>query len=156
MGNSCNSSLLHLPIFINIFCFQKAEIAIGPISVMAERENVVDFTVPYYDLVGLTILMKKPKFDYKLSKFIDVLDNYVWLCIIAAFFLFSGLLWAFDKFSPYSYQNDTNLWDGQGPEPRVFTFKEGIWFCMMSLTPQGKSISYCTCYVLHDVSYTSR
>lgn len=104
---------------------------------MAERENVVDFTVPYYDLVGLTILMKKPKFDYKITKFIEVLDNYVWLCIIAAFFLFSGLLWAFDKFSPYSYQNDETLWDGQGPEPRVFSFKEGIWFCMMSLTPQG-------------------
>jgi len=28
---------------------------------MAERENVIDFTVPYYDLVGITILMKKPK-----------------------------------------------------------------------------------------------
>jgi len=26
---------------------------------MAERENVIDFTVPYYDLVGITILMKK-------------------------------------------------------------------------------------------------
>ncbi|CAG2254781.1 unnamed protein product [Mytilus edulis] len=116
---------------------RKADIAVGPISVMAERENVVDFTVPYYDLVGLTILMKKPKFDYKITKFIEVLDNYVWLCIIAAFFLFSGLLWAFDKFSPYSYQNDETLWDGQGPEPRVFSFKEGIWFCMMSLTPQG-------------------
>ena len=28
---------------------------------MAERENVVDFTVPYYDLVGISILMKKPE-----------------------------------------------------------------------------------------------
>ena len=28
-------------------------------SVMAEREYVVDFTVPYYDLVGITIMMKK-------------------------------------------------------------------------------------------------
>jgi len=26
-------------------------------SVMAERESVVDFTVPYYDLVGIRILM---------------------------------------------------------------------------------------------------
>lgn len=36
-----------------------AEIAVGPVSVMAEREGVVDFTVPYYDLVGVSILMKK-------------------------------------------------------------------------------------------------
>lgn len=36
-----------------------ADIAVGPVSVMAERESVVDFTVPYYDLVGVSILMKK-------------------------------------------------------------------------------------------------
>ncbi|XP_055955911.1 ionotropic receptor 25a isoform X2 [Patella vulgata] len=116
---------------------KKADIAVGPISVMAERENVVDFTVPYYDLVGLTILMKKPEFDYSLVKFLSVLDEDVWFCIIGAFFLFSILICVFDKLSPFSYQNNTIDWNGEGSEPRVFTLKEGIWFCMMSLTPQG-------------------
>ncbi|ESO98322.1 hypothetical protein LOTGIDRAFT_114647 [Lottia gigantea] len=116
---------------------KKADIAVGPISVMAERENVVDFTVPYYDLVGLTILMKKPEFDYTLGKFLTVLDEDVWFCIIGAFFLFSILICVFDKLSPFSYQNNTVDWNGEGTEPRVFTLKEGIWFCMMSLTPQG-------------------
>ena len=109
----------------------------GPISVMAERENVVDFTVPYYDLVGLTILMKKPKFDYSLVKFLSVLDEDVWGCIIGAFFLFSILICVFDKLSPFSYQNSKQEQTNDGPESRVFTLKEGIWFCMMSLTPQG-------------------
>ncbi|KAL5016225.1 hypothetical protein ScPMuIL_005814 [Solemya velum] len=116
---------------------KKADIAIGPISVMAERENVVDFTVPYYDLVGLTILMKKPKFEYSLIRFLTVLDEAVWGCIIGAFFLFSVLLSAFDRFSPFSFQNNKESWKGEGAEPRVFSMKEGIWFCMMSLTPQG-------------------
>ena len=40
---------------------------------MAERENDVDFTVPYYDLVGTTILMKKPDVEYSLFKFMQVL-----------------------------------------------------------------------------------
>ena len=53
---------------------------------MAERENVVDFTVPYYDLVGITILMKKPKAATSLFKFLTVLENDVWLCILAAYF----------------------------------------------------------------------
>ena len=30
---------------------------------MAEREAVIDFTVPFYDLVGITILMKKAKVE---------------------------------------------------------------------------------------------
>uniref|UniRef100_A0A1I8B852 Lig_chan-Glu_bd domain-containing protein n=1 Tax=Meloidogyne hapla TaxID=6305 RepID=A0A1I8B852_MELHA len=37
----------------------RAEIAIGPISILAERENDIDFTVPFYDLVGLSILIKR-------------------------------------------------------------------------------------------------
>ncbi|RCN39162.1 hypothetical protein ANCCAN_14918 [Ancylostoma caninum] len=46
-----------------------ADIALAPLSVTAERENDVDFTVPYYDLVGTTILMKKPDMEYSLFKF---------------------------------------------------------------------------------------
>ena len=40
---------------------RKADIGLGAISVMAERESVIDFTVPFYDRVGITILMKKTK-----------------------------------------------------------------------------------------------
>ncbi|WAR22346.1 IR25A-like protein, partial [Mya arenaria] len=112
-----------------------ADIAIGPLSVMSERENVVDFTVPYHEPVGLTILMKKQKFEYILHKFLKVLELNVWLVIVASFFLFSILMWLFDKFSPFSYQNNPD--SSTGPEKRIFTFKEGIWFCMTSLTPQG-------------------
>lgn len=65
---------------------QRADIALGSLSVMAERENVVDFTVPYYDLVGITILMKKPKTPTSLFKFLTVLESEVWLCILAAYF----------------------------------------------------------------------
>ncbi|KAH9520044.1 Ionotropic receptor 25a [Bulinus truncatus] len=115
----------------------RADIAVGPISVMNERETVIDFTVPYYDLVGLTILMKKPKVNYSLVKFLSVMDEEVWGCIIGAFVLFSVLICVFDRLSPFSYQNRKSQWSGEGEEPRVFTLKEGVWFCMMSLTPQG-------------------
>ncbi|CAD5111995.1 unnamed protein product [Dimorphilus gyrociliatus] len=115
----------------------RADIMIGAVSVMAERENVVDFTVPFYDLVGITILMKKPKFEYTVFRFLNVLERAVWGCIFSAFVIVSVLLCVFDKYSPYSYQNNKESWDGQGDEPRVFTLKEGLWFCMTSLTPQG-------------------
>lgn len=65
---------------------KKADIGLGSMSVMAERENVVDFTVPYYDLVGITILMKQPTTPTSLFKFLTVLENEVWLSILAAYF----------------------------------------------------------------------
>ena len=77
---------------------RRADMGIGAISVMAERESVIDFTVPYYDLVGITILMKKVKVPTNLFKFLSVLENSVWGCILGAFFITSILLWAFDRY----------------------------------------------------------
>ena len=109
-------------------------------SVMAERETVIDFTVPYYDLVGITIMMKKPKVPTSLFKFLTVLENSVWGCILAAYFFTSFLMWIFDKYSPYSYQNNMEKYKDD-EEKRYFNFKECLWFCMTSLTPQGGGIS---------------
>lgn len=57
------------------------------ISIMVERERVISFTMPYYDLVGISILMKKQPPNTSLFKFLTVLDSDVWLCILAAYFL---------------------------------------------------------------------
>ena len=161
---------------------------------MAERENVIDFTVPYYDLVGITIMMNRPAVSTSLFKFLTVLENDVWLCILAAYFftrfltpiesyrpsaskdlpksflyaswlevdewiwirfvfnqssctqfeltkslcfLYSILLWIFDRWSPYSYQNNKDKYlDDPEEEKREFSLKESLWFCMTSLTPQ--------------------
>lgn len=65
---------------------KRADVGLGSMSVMAERENVIDFTVPYYDLVGITILMKLPETPTSLFKFLTVLEDEVWLCILAAYF----------------------------------------------------------------------
>ena len=103
---------------------------------MSEREAYVDFTVPYYDLVGISILMKKPQVETSLFKFMDVFDPVVWVCILAAYLTTSLLLWTFDKWSPYSYQNNKQKYQ-QDEERRQFNLKESLWFCMTSLTPQG-------------------
>ncbi|KAJ8982944.1 hypothetical protein NQ317_005259 [Molorchus minor] len=115
---------------------KRADIGLGSMSVMAERENVIDFTVPYYDLVGITILMKLPETPTSLFKFLTVLENEVWLCILAAYFFTSLLMWVFDRWSPYSYQNNREKYKDD-EEKREFNLKECLWFCMTSLTPQA-------------------
>ena len=54
---------------------------------MAERENVIDYTVPYYDLVGISILMKNPTVYASLFKFLTVMDNSVWFSVLGAYFV---------------------------------------------------------------------
>ena len=70
---------------------------IGAISVMAEREQVIDFTVPFYDLVGFTILMKKIKQKKSLFFFKETVNDTVWATILGAYFFGSVLLWVFDR-----------------------------------------------------------
>ena len=70
---------------------------IGGIGVMAERENVVDFTVPFYDLVGVTILMRNIKEPTSLFKLFYVMEDAVWYCILGAYFVTSVLIWVFDR-----------------------------------------------------------
>lgn len=48
----------------------------------------------------------------------------------------SLILWIFDRFSPYSYQNNRDKY-ADDDEQRLFDLKESLWFCMTSLTPQG-------------------
>lgn len=83
---------------------KKADIGLGSISVMAERENVIDFTVPYYDLVGITILMKVPRVPTSLFKFLTVLEDEVWMCILAAYF-FTRLV----NFEMFNKNNSTEI-----------------------------------------------
>ncbi|XP_001356575.4 ionotropic receptor 25a [Drosophila pseudoobscura] len=115
---------------------KQADIGLGSMSVMAEREIVIDFTVPYYDLVGITIMMQRPSSPSSLFKFLTVLETNVWLCILAAYFFTSFLMWVFDRWSPYSYQNNREKYKDD-EEKREFNLKECLWFCMTSLTPQG-------------------
>ena len=46
-----------------------------------------------------------------LFKFLSVLEDSVWACILGAYFVTSVLLWCFDKWSPYSYQNNMETYE---------------------------------------------
>lgn len=72
---------------------KEADIGLGTMQVMAERETAIDFSVPYYDLVGISILMMLPRTKNSLFKFLTVLETDVWFCILGAYFFTR-----FDKF----------------------------------------------------------
>ena len=74
--------------------------------------------------------------ETSLFKFFSVLEESVWGVIFATFFVTSFLLWVFDKWSPYSFQNNVERFKDDD-ETRYFNLKESVWFCMTSLTPQG-------------------
>lgn len=87
----------------------KAHLALAPLAVMAERELAIDFTVPFYDLVGIQILLKKPEVPQDWFKFLTVLDGEVWFSITIAYFVTSFVMFLFDRLSPYSHKNSSRI-----------------------------------------------
>lgn len=83
----------------------KSDLALAPLAVMAERELAIDFTVPFYDLVGIQVLLKKPEVPRDWFKFLTVLDNEVWLSMTTALFVTAFIMFLFDRLSPYSHKN---------------------------------------------------
>ena len=70
--------------FCFLFCFQRAQVAIGAITITAEREEIVDFSKPFMDF-KISLLMQKPTGEeLNLFAFLQPFEMNVWLSTIAA------------------------------------------------------------------------
>ena len=115
---------------------------VGPLTVTLEREEVVDFTIPYYDFAGIQIMMKKPAVDRSMFKFTYVFDGYVWLAIAGVLVGVSLLLYLLDKLS---IQGGLKQKD---QENKKMTLKQVTWFVMGTFTMAGEwviHLSRCSC-----------
>ena len=118
-----------------------AHLAICDLTITAEREAVIDFTMPFMTL-GISILYEKAKpEDPKMFSFLDPLDPNVWGCLFGSFFMVSLSLFIMGRLSPAE-------WDNPYPcieEPEVlinqFSFKNAMWFTIGALLQQGSEIA---------------
>ncbi|XP_049951836.1 ionotropic receptor 25a-like [Schistocerca serialis cubense] len=112
----------------------ETDMIIAPLTMTSEREEVIDFVAPYFDQSGISIVIRKPVRETSLFKFMTVLRLEVWLSIVGALTVTGIMIWLLDKYSPYSAQNNKEMY----PYPcREFTLKESFWFALTSFTPQG-------------------
>lgn len=81
------------------------DFVVANMKITADREEVIDFIIPYWDETGILIVMKKPLPDHSLFKFMTVLRLEVWLSILGALCLTAFVIWLLDLFSPYSSRN---------------------------------------------------
>ena len=117
---------------------KKADIALGALTVLPERETVVDFTIPYYnENVGMTILMKKLRHPPNLFKFLDCMEYMVWIYIALAYAITSFLIWVCERFDK---ENASEV-EGEDNQNRIFGFKDCFWFGFTALTQQGSGES---------------
>ncbi|XP_044738243.1 glutamate receptor ionotropic, kainate 2 isoform X2 [Chrysoperla carnea] len=116
---------------------QKADLAIADLTITYDREQAVDFTMPFMNL-GISILYRKPiKQPPNLFSFLSPLSLDVWIYMVTAYLGVSVLLFILARFTPYEWHNPHPC----NPDPdhleNQFTLLNCMWFAIGSLMQQG-------------------
>ncbi|XP_043285747.1 ionotropic receptor 25a-like [Venturia canescens] len=114
----------------------RADIALSALSIMSERENVVDFTMPFYEAVGITMMMRRREFKKTFFLFAKSLTVKMWTIIFLFYTASFLLLWLYNRWSPFSYRNTRHENEDENKKC-IFNLKQSMWFIMSSITPQG-------------------
>ncbi|KAK4883092.1 hypothetical protein RN001_006411 [Aquatica leii] len=120
---------------------QKADLAIADLTITYDREQAVDFTMPFMNL-GISILYRKPfKQAPNLFSFLSPLSLDVWIYMATAYLGVSVLLFILARFSPYEWDNPHPCNSDPDVLENQFTLMNSLWFTIGSLMQQGSNIA---------------
>ncbi|RUS82719.1 hypothetical protein EGW08_009499, partial [Elysia chlorotica] len=95
--------------------FQRAAFGVGPVSLMSERKEVVDFTTPFAQ-EGVTFMMRKPGPDPNaVFQLFRPFQPVVWLCLGLMTTVFVLAIFIVERASPFSGQ------------------RRGVWECIWAV-----------------------
>ncbi|XP_059057472.1 glutamate receptor ionotropic, kainate 2 isoform X4 [Achroia grisella] len=114
---------------------QRADVAIADLTITYDREQVVDFTMPFMNL-GISVLYRKPiKQPPNLFSFLSPLSLDVWIYMATAYLGVSVLLFILARFTPYEWHQSHSS-DGEKME-NIFSLANCLWFAIGSLMQQS-------------------
>ncbi|XP_063613370.1 glutamate receptor ionotropic, kainate 2-like, partial [Penaeus indicus] len=115
----------------------RGDMAVTDLTINFEREDAVDFTMPFMNL-GISILYKKPqKMAPSLFSFLSPLSIEVWIYMITAYVGVSIVMYILARFSPYEWQNPHPCDPDPDTLENQFTILNCLWFAIGSLMQQG-------------------
>ncbi|GIY87265.1 glutamate receptor ionotropic, kainate 2 [Caerostris darwini] len=119
---------------------READIAVADLSITYDREDAVDFTMPFMNL-GISILFKKPeKQSPPLFSFLKPLSLEVWFYMGTAFLGVSLFLFILARLSPYEWVNPHPCDAENEVVENQFTLLNSFWFTIGSIMQQGSDI----------------
>ncbi|XP_014247014.1 glutamate receptor ionotropic, kainate 2-like [Cimex lectularius] len=120
---------------------RRADLAIADITITREREQDVDFTMPFMNL-GISILYKKPKkAPPSTFSFLSPFSTEVWAYMMSAYFGVSLLLFIIGRISPYEWTNPYPCIEEPKELENQFSLFNSYWFTIGSLMQQGSDVA---------------
>uniref|UniRef100_A0A6Q2YX49 Glutamate receptor n=1 Tax=Esox lucius TaxID=8010 RepID=A0A6Q2YX49_ESOLU len=104
---------------------KKAHMAVGSLTINAERSEVIDFSVPFIE-TGISVLVSRSNGTVSPSAFLEPFSADVWVMMFVMLLLVSAVaVFVFEYFSPVGYNRC--LADGREPGGPSFTIGKAIW-----------------------------
>jgi len=118
---------------------KEAEIAIAPLTINSQREQVADFTKPFMSL-GISIMIKEPiKQRPGVFTFMNPLSMEIWMCVVFAYIGVSIVLFLVSRFSPYEWQIEESI--SGTTVSNHFSVINSLWFALGAFMQQGIDIT---------------
>ncbi|CAH1176212.1 unnamed protein product [Phaedon cochleariae] len=118
----------------------KADLAICDFTITSDREEVVDFTVPFMTL-GVSILFKEPvNAPPSFFSFADPFGLDTWIALAVSFFLVSFALYFMGRLCGDEWTNPYPCIEEPEYLTNQFSLANAIWFATGSLLAQGSEI----------------
>lgn len=115
----------------------RADLAITDLTITSEREEAVDFTMPFMDL-GIQLLYEKPKkANPELLSFMEPLSKNVWASVGGAILLVSVSFFIMGRMSPKEWDNPFPCVQEPTELQNQFTFKNSMWFTIGAILQEG-------------------
>lgn len=124
----------------------KADLAIVDLTITSQREEAVDFTLPFMN-TGISILFKKPTTKQNtLFSFLSPFSSDVWAYVVAAYASISTLLFFVGRISPYEWANPHPCRQDLHESNEIvmrnnFSLMNSFWFTTGSLMQQGSDLT---------------
>ncbi|XP_034489043.1 glutamate receptor ionotropic, kainate 2, partial [Drosophila innubila] len=119
----------------------RADLAISDLTITSEREEVIDFSIPFMNL-GIAILYITPKkAEPKIFSFMDPFSPEVWAYLGIAYLGVSLCLFVLGRLSPAEWDNPYPCIEEPEELENQFTINNSLWFATGALLQQGSEIA---------------
>ncbi|KAJ8354915.1 hypothetical protein SKAU_G00224820 [Synaphobranchus kaupii] len=105
--------------------YQRADMAIGSLTINEERSEVVDFSVPFVE-TGISVMVSRSNGTVSPSAFLEPYSPAVWVMMfVMCLTVVAITVFIFEFFSPVGYNR--SLQSGKKPGGSKFTIGKSIW-----------------------------
>ncbi|XP_068993636.1 glutamate receptor ionotropic, kainate 2-like [Neodiprion pinetum] len=119
----------------------RADLAITDFTITAERQEAVDFTMPFMNL-GISVLFRKPKpAGSSLFAFLMPFSKEVWMYLMGTYLVVSLCFFIAARLCPAEWSNPYPCIEEPEELENQFTFKNAFWFTIGSIMQQGSDVA---------------